>query len=276
MTLNDLDKNDHFVALFLGKQGTGKDVAVASLAKKYIEAKKKLLIWDIDQRARGILGAADFLDKSILDNIEVDQDFDVGKGYAGLEKKLELLLAYQNSGQVRYGGLVIDSASTMQKMLLFDSIRLKGQQDSSKGRIRGTVKFTSPDDYLYASMAFQQFMYNGFKLLKMDVVMSGWIVDRWGKDKSEKNEYAANVVLGSKMLATEKLAEEIPGCFDEVYVFGKEDTGISSRPLKYYVEFESDVAKTARPKLKNKGQVDLTNKNFIDVYTSLINGTYKG
>ncbi len=267
MKLAELAYYDRLVALFAGKSGSGKSVATASLAKRYLKDKKRLKIYDIDRRARGILGAASALGQDVLDAIEIDQDIDVEKGFTGLEKKLEIDLIKAKTSDCPYGGIVIDSASTLENMFLRDSQILKGNKGQK--RAIGTVNFIQPDDYLYAAMAFRQ-LYDNFinRLGKVDFILSGWIVDVYGKDPT--NEFANNIVVGQKILCTDKLSQSIPGTFDEVYLFEKEETGSSNTPLKYTVTFESYLAKTSREALRNQGKVDLTGKCFMDVYDNLV------
>lgn len=278
MNVLDLDKWEQFVGLFVGDSGSGKTVALASFAKKDLANKKRTKLIDIDKRARGILGCRDLFPDEVLRNIDVVQNIDTSNGFADLDKDGETMLIYQKNNQFQYGTVIYESVSTMHKMLLYDSMRLRGAEHSFKGKTRGSVKFIHPDDYNYASMAFHQMMYKCWLPLKCNVILSGWIVDKWGKPPgltSEENMVTENVVIGSKLLATDKFAAEIPGYFDEVYLFEKEETGSSSRPLKYTVQFETDLAKTSRSALRGLGKVDLTNKLFIDVYDSLIAGAEK-
>ena len=270
MNILDLDTYDKFIGLFVGRSGGGKTCAIASIAKRDLERNKKTLLIDIDKRGRGMLGLRDVLGDKVLQNIEVKQDIDASAGFAKLDEHLELLIAYQNSNNMKYGSIIYEGISTMHKMFLYDSMRLRGTTGGFKGKERGKVKFLHPDDYNYASMAFHQLMYNGWMKLSCNVIVSGWIVDKWGKPAGEGNEYAESEVVGHKLLATDKFSEEIPGYFDEIYLFEKEETGASARPLRYTVAFEGCLAKTSREALKGRGKVDITNKLFFDEYEKLI------
>ena len=97
MTASDLQRWDAFIALFCGQSGHGKTIAIASLAKKYLAIKKRLLILDIDKRARGILGLASLLGPEVMNNIEIQQDYTVKEGFTGLEKSLEMLIIKQQN-----------------------------------------------------------------------------------------------------------------------------------------------------------------------------------
>lgn len=266
MTLTDLEKSERSIALFLGKSGHGKSAAIASYGEL-----GPMLVIDIDKRARGMLPASQWLGHEVMKNITIEQDIDVTKGWSALDQRLEVALIQQKTNQFPYKTLVIESASTLQKMLLLDSQRLRGSEGKFDGKVRGKVKFLHPDDYNYASMAFNQLVYNCLLLLRCNLILSSWTVNAYGPDPS--NAYGGNIIIGQKVLGTEKLAEEIPGYFDEVYLFAKEETGMSQQPLKYTVTFENNIAKTSNQKLRGKGKVDITGKSFYKVLQTLCSGS---
>jgi anion-transporting ArsA/GET3 family ATPase len=256
-------QNEQFIALFIGKNGSGKTVAEASFARL-----GPLKLYDADMRSRGILGAAKTLGKEILERIEVFQP-KIEEGWAGIDKEMEMDLIKQASGQFRFKTVVFDSLATMQKLFILDSQRLRGK---GTGKMRGKIQFWTPDDYNYCSMAFAQFFYGYARKLKCNIIVSGWMVDRWGKqhkDGEEENPYAENEVIGQKIVLTEKLAEEVPGYFDEIYTFEKEESSVGSG-IKYVVNFESTLAKTCHESLRAKKRMDFTNKVFYDEFKKLV------
>lgn len=260
---------DRIRALVVGKQGSGKSAAIASIAEKYIPEKKKLKVFDIDQRFMGAWGARDYLPDEIWDAIDVDLDLDANKGFAVLEKRIELMIAQQAQGTMQYGGILLESQFSLQQMLIRDSQRLKGGKG---GRILGSIHAPAPDDFQYASLAFRDIVYNGFYKLKCDVFLSGWIVDQWGKPGNDPEDtYKADVVTGQKLLATNKMAEETPGYFDEVWMFNK-DKAISGG-IGHSVTFYNTLAKTSKPELKAKGTMDITGKSFYREYMKLMQGS---
>lgn len=270
MKPSDLQERGPIVALFAGKSGSGKTAAIASLAEL-----GPMYIQDIDQRARGMLGCT-HLNPEVLSNIEIDQSITFSSGWQALDKKLEIFKIKQEQRQSSFKTLVVESAYTLQQMLIADSMRLRGMDKNSfKGKVRGGMRFFHPDDYNYASTGLKQIVYEYFLSLRCNVIVSGWVVDEWGKPQGEGNEYSDNVVVGKKLLGTDKFVSEFPGYFDEVYYFNKEETGASSNPLKFTVQFETSLAKTSRQELRGKGVVDLTHKSFYKVYQELLNGAKK-
>src|SRR5687767_8875316 len=102
MNILDLDTYDKFIGLFVGRSGGGKTCAIASIAKKDLEAGKKTLLIDIDKRGRGILGLRGILSDDVLRNIEVKQDIDASAGFKALDEHLELFIIKQKSNQSNY------------------------------------------------------------------------------------------------------------------------------------------------------------------------------
>lgn len=264
MNIQDLMKYDQFVGLFVGKSGGGKTSAIASFAEL-----GPLVIMDLDRRARGMLPVLRLLPEATQRNVTIEH-FD--NSWASVDKFLEILKIKCKQGQGPRT-LVIEGWATILKLLLQDSISLRGMAAAARQgkevRRRGVVEFTQPDDYLYASLAVQQLMYDFFLPLRINVIFSGWIVDVYGR-RPGANEYEPKEVIGEKLLLTEKLSEEVPGYFDEIYRFGKESTGIPTSPIRFYVEFEGLLAKTSRPELRGLGRVDITNKSFYEFYKSRV------
>lgn len=268
MKLSTLAKKEQFVGLFVGKNGSGKSGAIASFAEL-----GPLKLYDLDFRARGILGMADTLGNDLIEQIEVIQP-DFEKGWADLDKQLGLDLIAQKNGSFRFKTVAFESAATMQKFLVSDSQALRSRT-GRVGKKRGEITFWTPDDYNYSSMGFFQFYFQYARLLKCNVIVSAWMVDKWAKPTKEKSTeedtYAANEVIGQKIVLTEKLAEEVPGYFDEVYCFEKEETSMGNG-TKYICTFESTLAKTCHSSLRNKKRLDFTNKSFYKEWNKLTAG----
>lgn len=268
MKLSQVEQLPYHVMLFASRSGHGKSTAIASYAEL-----GGLYVLDLDKRARGMLGSP-AIKREWLDRIEVDQSIDASQGFAEIDKKLEIKLIKAKSRQLDEKTIAIESFGTLVKTLLFDSMRLRGAEDSFRGKSRGSVKFFHPDDYNYVSMAVNQLVYTCLLQLKVNLILSGWIVDRYGKPAGS-DDYAQAEVIGQKMLGPANLAEEIVGYFDEVYLFEKEETGSAKQPLKFTVSFEGNLAKTSIPELHGWGKVDVTNKSFLQVYTDILTGKMK-
>lgn len=260
-----------FNGLFVGKSGKGKSAAIAS----FVEA-GPIEWWSIDGRWAGIFGALSFLPKDTLDKINLIQ-FDTVKGedvFAKMEKQLDIY--YVKRHNLPFKTIVIEEACTLAEILLINSMRLRGvlsssseaQKKDAKGKMRGRVAFAHPDDYNYVMSAMRLLYYEDLKPLKCNIIFAAWIVDEWGKDPD--NEYGPQIKIGTALNTTRKLAEKIPGLFDETYFFNNEPTGMKKDPVKYTVQFEpttseASLAKTCIPALKGRGKVDVTNKSFYKV-----------
>jgi len=270
MKLSMIERNPYFVGLFVGKSSSGKTGAAASFVKE-----GPIELWSFDRRFRGILGCVPFLGEDILDKINVET-FQEGDVFEQIIKKLELYQIKAKQGQLPFRTLLIEDLTTLSYVFLLNSMKLRGVYGGSisggefKGKLRGALAFPHPDDYNYVLTAFQTLFYKDLPALKCNVICSCWIVDIY--DRDPKNEYGPPVRIGQELNMTKKLAERVPGFFDEVYLFEKQETGISSKPVKYTVRFESTLARTSYPQLQGKGAVDLTGKNFYDTWRKFLDG----
>ncbi len=272
---SQLEEGAPFVAMFVGDSGCGKTAAEVSFVEQ-----GPVKLYDLDKRSKGIIGCERFIGKELLEkNLTIERKIDVSNGFEELDKQLTMdginAKKLAQTGESLKHTVVVDGAGTLSKILLYDSMRIRGATKGAfEGKLRGTLKFPHPDDYNYVSAAIHQLQYNYFLPLRMNFILSGWTVDKWGKDPSQaNNDFAGNVVVGKKLAGlTEKLSSEMPGYFDEVYYFAKTETGIATKPLKYTVCFESSIAKTSIPALQGLGEIDITGKSFYRVYQELLNG----
>lgn len=266
-------------ALFCGDQGCGKSCAVASFAEA-----GWLKDYDLDKRARGMLGLK--WSPEILKRIIIERDINISNGFEKLETEIELdLLRKQTKQSPDLQTVAFESFATLQKIFMYDSMRLRGaiapagvkkierkDAEGGKGRFRGSVAMPHPDDYNYVSQAIHQLIFKGLFMYQINVIVSAWVVDEWGKPPGDNQEYARSIVVGKKLLGTDKLVSEVPGYFDEVYYFNKEETGQASQPVRYTVEFESKLAKTSIKQLRGLGKIDWTGRSFYRIYQHLLTG----
>lgn len=274
MNLNSLMKKQHFVGLFVGKNGCGKSSAALSFAEE-----GPVKVYDFDKRIRGGLWMRNQLTPEQFASVEVIQP-DISKGWAEVDKALEIDLIKKRSNSFPYKTVMFDSAATMQKYLVSDSQRLRGLANPKGGKSRGKINFWTPDDYNYCSQGFFQFFYNYAAIIDCNVIVSAWQVDKYGKPsgtpEDDDNPYAPNEVIGQKLVLTEKLSEEVPGYFDEIYVFEKEESSLGGGSVKYTCSFESMLAKTCYTSLKKKKKLDFTNNNFYKLHSALIKDEVEG
>ncbi len=255
MNILELENRDYFCGMFVSHSGAGKSCAVASFARL-----GKMKIFDLSKRARGILGIRSILGEELLSRIDIAQDITT---YEDLRKQFEILLVHYKSGKRPYETIVIEDVATLGKLLIFDSQRLRGVQKENQ-RILGTLAMTDPSDFNYCSQAFMKLLYHYIQPLPCNFILSAWLTNRYGKNP--EGDYLPNVITGTKILTTDKWADEVPGYFDEVYLFLKEDPTGGGNQIKHSVQFQSDLAKTSREYLKRQVKMDLTNKLFYDEY----------
>jgi hypothetical protein len=260
--VSSLESSNLTVGLFVGPSGAGKTCAIASYA-----ALGPMYIFDFDGRMAGMLGQRSVLGEHFK-NIEYDR-YDISKGFLEVDKRLDVLVAQAQNNSLKYKTIVFESLPTMINSFMEMAVQLEGVKSAGiPSRLVGGVHMLSPQHYNWASRAFRDLVYNGLRrLVGCNVIVSGWTVDQWGKriikksDGSESvDEYGPKEVIGRKLLLTEKIAEEVPGYFDEVYEFDKQDAGLPSQPTKFVCKFRSSIAKTAHENYPN--WIDFTSKSF--------------
>jgi len=268
-SFEDIKDSEGLVVLAVGHPGSGKTSAILSFASKECP----MYVFDIDHRIRGIKGSTDWLGDSVK-FFDYDQ-YDTRDGFKSVEQQFEIFFQQQTKRQFKYKNILIESVGSLGNMFLMDSQSQKGikpgvdmsklSEQAKKGaRIIGNIAFPTPEDYKYGSRALHVLFYNYFTAFpKCNIFLSGWTTDRWGKDPNSENPYAPDILLpGKKLLATNSIASELPGYFDEVWEFEKEETGQKLNPVKYKVKFNSYIAKTSRPELAKRREIDITGKNF--------------
>lgn len=270
--VSSLEANTKTVGLFVGPSGAGKTCAIASFAEQ-----GPMYVFDFDGRMAGMLGQKSVLGE-YFKNIEYDR-YDISKGFLEVDKRLDVLVAQSQSNTLKYKTIVLESLPTMVNSFMEMAVQLEGVKAAGlPSRLIGGVHMLSPQHYNWASRAFRDLVYNGIRRLSnCNVIVSGWTVDQWGKRVIKKSdgtesvdEYGPKEVIGRKILLTEKLAEEVPGYFDEIYEFDKQNTDLPSKPVKFVCKFRSTIAKTAHENYPN--WIDFTNKSF---YGELIKLTPK-
>jgi hypothetical protein len=105
-------------------------------------------------------------------------------------------------------------------------------------------------------------MFAFLQSLPINVIVTGHIVDRYGKAEGENNEYSESVVIGQKLSLRDKISENLLTFFNEVWEFKKEMNG--DTPM-HFVRFRGGLARTCFTQLPN-GWVDITNKNLYKYF----------
>lgn len=260
---SQLKPSEHLMALFLGKSGSGKTPQACSFPGR-------TYVFSFDHRMAGLLGCASFID---LSKVDYDEYFPL-TAWKDIEKKMEMFKIQSKTNAMPYQNIVVDSAYTFTLSMAYYSKQIRGKGAGS--RSIGEFPMLTPEDYNVVSQSFHVLVYDYLQQLKCNVIMTGWVVDRWGKPKisiqgrevdDPSKTYADREVIGEKMLLNDKLSESIPGYFDEVYKFDKEIDGTGRE--KYTVQFRGDMARTTRKEFP-KGEIDITNKNFAAVWKEYV------
>jgi hypothetical protein len=152
--------------------------------------------------------------------------------------------------------------------MLRSSVKLRGG-DNAGHKIRGRHEFNAPDDHNYTASVMREMFYDYLLPLRSNLIMTAWIVDEYGPNPD--SPYLPPIVTGSKLNTTPKQCQNIPGMFDEVWLFEKEEEP-GTRRVKHKVYFQSALAKTAIPQLAAKRSMDITGKNFYKEIQKVIKG----
>lgn len=261
ISINKIDPWGRFFGLFLGRSGHGKSSAAASWPKS--------VIIDSDMRIRGALAA--------IHGWNVNKDVMVepvkpDEGWNQLENKLEVILNDIQKGKSDRKTLVIDSSTTIAKLLRGEGMMLSGgsrnneyTDPKTKIVIKSRLQIASPTAYGYEGNGMDELIDILKAIPGINVIFTAHITERYGKPPGSNNEFAENVVIGEKITLRDKVAENLLIHFDEVYRF---EALISEGRMKYYVNFRSDLARTTFSKLPFK-PVEITGKDFYSTWKEL-------
>lgn len=259
MQAKDLKPDSRFMGMFVSQSGDGKSCAAASFPKP-------IRYFDTDLR-NGIIGAKEF---TSLDGIEITRYAPFG-GLDQYEKDLNVLMALFRSGQRPCETIVIDSATSLAKVALnqakelgIDSKSGKKQEGGGNTTVeRGITQRSGPAEFGFEQDALQLIM-DFLRSMPCNIIVTGHLVDRYGKDPAAKDQYAETIKLGEKLSLRDRVATNLLIYFDEVYKFSRDETG-----THYYVQFRGDIAKTVHKNLP-AGRFDITNQDFYKFWQSKI------
>ncbi len=247
-----------FFGLFIGRSGDGKSVSVAGFPKP-------VHYMDFDNRMRGVR-AADFVFGG-LTGITA-KTYDPYCGYQEVNDDIKTFRSLFKAGQRPFETLSIASIPSLSRVFMNEANALMpgGMVPSIKDKDgkerKSALRLTGPADYKFLNQGMLEVI-DLLKGLPCNVIFDCHMVDKYGPAPGEENEYAENVVVGEKLIISDKLGELLLSNFDEVYRFSRNTSGD-----RYYVQFHSDIAKTTYPQLK--GKLDITNKCFYQEWLRLI------
>lgn len=281
--MSEINPSENICALILGNAGCGKSTALASFAS----ASQPMRVIDCDNRMKGILASKRFLGDSL--NYIDKTDYSETESFESIEDELLILCkdVEDNKEKCKFKHLVLDSVTSLTAIFTEDSHIVKGMDRKAPGaslpkdqrgfRITGQVVHTTPADYEYNKTCFRKLFYKYFRHLNeyMNIWMSAWMVDLWGKDP--KNPYGPAIQLpGRRINAPPSIAMELPGFFDEIWEFHKEDGPTVYDKPKYTVRFNSQSCKTAIENIALvQGPVELGERRFKEIFDEIVAGTWK-
>lgn len=226
--IDDFKFETRIFALHLGESKSGKSSAAASYPGPYHDI-------DIDMRFGGIAGA---VKKGLIEGKGITyEQFTPFSGWEPIDKSLQQLNVYRiqagnNTSAFPYGTVGLGSISSLSRTLH------NFAQKELKGRMVGTMRLPVPGDQIVVNNGIHTFL-DYLKMMPCNIIVTGHIIDRWGKDPNADSEYSPRVVIGSKLNLNDQLSSTIVSLFDNVFVFDKSVVGVSE---KYTVEFSSELA----------------------------------
>lgn len=233
-------------SLFIGRSGTGKSVAALSFPRP--------IYWMCLDNRLGLLEG----EKDVFYDV-----FEPNDGFNKVEQAIEREILSKRGPKFPWKTVVFAGISSTLRRLLRDSISFIGTKESGS-EAKGAQKFGSlivPGlrNYLYVSSAFSQIFDNGLFLIPCNLIVEAHIVN----DYDDKGN-----ISGERILATDKLSEEIPGNFDEVWEFRTKNSAIVGQASKYEIAFNANIARSTM--VKKIGFQDWTNKNLHqDIFSGL-------
>ncbi len=240
----NITDDSRFLGLFVGESGSGKTAASLSFPHP-------IKVFDLDGRIRG--GLTPWINRKGIDY----ETFSPKEGniFKKLNDAFEVLLIQTKQRQCPYNTLVFDSVTKGAVSFLLDAIPLT--HNASKGKSIGTIQMGGPEDYGYQSTAISQIMALLKSLQIPNVIVTAHIVPKYGKPNGGEDKFSESIVIGEKLALTDKLAATVPGDFDHIFKFEKNDSG--SR-VKFSFSAQGDLART--PFKIPYGNIDITDQDF--------------
>lgn len=255
--LIDRVQENRFVALFVGRSGSGKTVAACSFDKPVQNE-------DFDGRIGGAQGLSFQSEEGISYNAWPPKS-------SGLITKLNETLEGYHSLAILGSPIpkthITDSITNMTQTFVSQALEVTHQRADSKkgqekrGRYLGAIAMPGPEDYGLESQATYDYIAFIKSIPFQNVIVTAHLLQEWGKPKDDAGDpmpYEANIVIGEVLSCRPKIGENIQTSFDHIFRFERETVG---REEKYYVNFRGGIARTSYNWLPS-GRQEWTKKNF--------------
>ncbi len=273
--ISDLSPDSRFMALFLGRSGSGKtcaEMSWRSSEEEWIECH------DFDGRIRGILGATWLSKKNLTYEFYPPRQKKGSNDPVPYNKIMDKLQTYHVLSGVQPVPitLVLDSLTSETYMMLDQSVPFTHisekndpnnpkEKEKKKGKWIGPVAMAGPGDYGFEAKATYDILGELRGCPVKNIIVSAHIVDRYGKDPNEDSEYADSIKIGEKLSIRDKIGENIQIHFDHVFKFERR---LENNKLHFYCITRSDLARTAFSELPD--EFEITGKNFYETVMSYV------
>lgn len=261
-TLENFTPNPRIFALHVSRSGDGKSDAAASYPGPFHQI-------DYDGRHDSLLSKV--IPRGPLDPKNVSfERFYTKNGYEPLQDHLDRLEMLRISRQFPYGTIELASATSFMQALITSSHKLQ------KGKMIGKLRMSGPGDFNFEVTGMKQLI-DQLDILPCNVIVSAHVIDRWGKPDTgnpDKDQYAANEVIGEKINLRDQPGEVLLSLFSNVFRFSRKVIGGN---MNYFVNFATDMAKNSFG--IPPGEHNITGKQFYpylqDLIKSIRDGSFK-
>jgi len=254
MQLNDQKLGDVFLALLKGESGLGKSIALASYASL-----GKMYIFDFEDRMRSVKNYYQRIGRQdIIDNIE----FDTYYSFSKVRKKIEALqMNPKGIKSIGWDSLTsfTDRALSNTKDFKQDSQEKTGQ---NAGRTVGEFRVNTLDDFSAETSAVKEFVIEHaliFKSMKINFILTAHVIKVREEGEGKITHISRYLMTGGK-----KVAQIIPGYYDEAYHFNIEPGMSTSDAVKYTARTTHSGDDWAKTSLNLPTKIDFTNKVFYE------------
>jgi hypothetical protein len=259
--LQDRKQESRFIALFVGRSGSGKTVAACSFDKPVQDE-------DFDGR----IGGAQGLSFQSEEGISYEYYPPKTEGLiTKLNERLESIYAQSIIGSPIPKTWILDSITNMTQTFVSQALGVThqraGRGQEKRGRYIGPIAMPGPEDYGLEAQATYDYIAFIKSLPFQNVIFTAHLLQEWGKPKDDAGDpmpYEASIVTGEILSCRPKIGENIQTSFDHIFRFERETVGKEDR---YYVNFRGGIARTAYSWLP-AGRQEWTRKNFKEFMQS--------
>lgn len=225
----DLKIKPYIHVLSVGRSGSGKSYQALQWEVEN-GVRPKTYVAVLDHRFGQLRG---------LENVEYDRFSSIEQ----LDKSIEELknIALTKPENFPYRNYLFCGLTAWIDLAILDIVKLlgftrsKGGNTTEKGHKIGSTVIPDQEHYLGVTEATRQLYYNGLCYFPCNLFLEAHIVNAYSKD---------GTVNGTRVLATDKISEKVPGFFDETWEFICTERAMAHAKPIYSVKFRSDLAKT--------------------------------